>query len=87
MAIRVREINGKSYMYFIHYPDGKKVDVYCGAESKPESKKKALRMEIEETRKQIDELSVKLTDLTGQLRAVNKDAKARTPPPERQAGR
>ena len=77
MAIRTKEVNGKRYVYFIHYPNGRKVDVYCGAESKPESRKKVLEMEIGETERQMGELSAKLTDLRAQLdRAAKAAARA-----------
>ena len=86
MAIRTKEVNGKRYVYFIHYPNGRKVDVYCGAESKPESRKRVLEMEIDETERQVAELGVKLADLRAQLdRAVKAAARASssaTPPPQ-----
>ena len=73
MAIRVKEINGKNYVYFIHYPIGKKVDVYCGAESKPESLRKALALEIEATKKQIAGLNERLSELIVRYEKVMDD--------------
>ena len=61
MAIRIKEVNGRNYVYFIHYPEGRKVDVYCGAESRPESERRALEMEIGETRRQIADLERRLS--------------------------
>ena len=78
MAIRVKEINGKNYVYFIHYLEGKKVDVYCGAESKPESQRKALALEIKETRKQITVLNKKLSELISRHEIVKDDQVSNT---------
>ena len=82
VAIRIKEINGKNYVYFIHYPEGKKVDVYCGVESKPESQRKALVLEIEETKRQIDSLSEKLSGLTSQYEKIKGGPTTRPPPRE-----
>ena len=85
MAIRTKVVNGKDYVYFIHYPNGRKVDVYCGAASKPESRKRVLEMEIDETERQMGELSAKLADLRAQLdRAAKAAARASSaaPPPK-----
>ncbi len=80
MVVRVKEINGKNYVYFIHYPDGKKVDVYCGAESKPESRKKALKMEIDETKRQMMKLNTRLSELTAEFKMINKTSFRAAPP-------
>ena len=83
MAIRIKEINGKNYVYFIHYPEGKKVDVYCGVESKPESQRKALVLEMDETKRQIAALNEKLIELTTKYEGVKRDGMTRTPPPDK----
>ena len=46
MVIRVKESGGSKYLYYIYYENGKKNDVYCGSESKTESRKKVLDLEI-----------------------------------------
>lgn len=73
MAIRIREVNGRNYVYFCHYPNGKKVDVYCGAESKPESRRKALKLEIKEIKRQIGKLEKKLSDLKAGYERIKND--------------
>ena len=80
MAIRVKEINGKNYVYFIHYPEGKKVDVYCGVESKPESQRRVLTLEIKETRKQIAGLNERLSELVSRYEKIKDGQISNTPP-------
>lgn len=70
MVIRIKKVNGKNYVYFIHYLQGKKVDVYCGAESKSESRKKALVLEIKEIKKQMNNLNEKMLELTTQYEKI-----------------
>lgn len=70
MSIQIKEINGKKYVYFIHYPNGRKTDVYCGADSKPESHRKALTLEIAETERRIEGLNERLADLIARRQMV-----------------
>ncbi len=48
MPITTKKVKGIDYLYFTYYDqkDGKKKEIYCGLASKPESKKKALNLEI-----------------------------------------
>ena len=48
MPITKKNVKGIEYLYFTYYDpkDGKKKEIYCGLASKPESKKKALNLEI-----------------------------------------
>ena len=60
MPTRIKEINGSRYIYYIYYEDGKKKDVYCGLTSKPESKRKALELELQQLMEQSKQLAKKI---------------------------
>ncbi len=46
MPITTKTVSGERYIYFSHYKNGKKKETYCGLASKPESKRKAVDLEI-----------------------------------------
>ena len=48
----LKTIKGKEYLYYVVSEDGKKQAIYCGLASKPESEKKALRLELRELQTQ-----------------------------------
>jgi len=42
----IKTIKGKEYLYYVISEEGKKRAIYCGLALKPESKKKALQLEL-----------------------------------------
>ena len=52
----------------MYYDNGQKKNVYCGLASKPESKRKALELEISSLKEQKKGLSEKVSDLENKLR-------------------
>ena len=43
----VRKNRNREYLYYVYYDDRKRIEVYCGAVSDPESKTKTRMVEIE----------------------------------------
>ena len=70
MPITVKTINKERYIYFSYYENGKKKEVYCGLASAPESKKKALELEIKHLIKQKKELEQKVSKAESELRQI-----------------
>lgn len=63
-----RKRGDKTYLYYVYYDnDGRRIEEYCGAEADPESKRKLLRIEIDETEMQIARLNTKLANLQARL--------------------
>lgn len=63
--VRVR--NGKEYLYYAYYDDGKRLEMYCGLAGKTESKKKAYKYEVEELTKQKIAITKKITTLNKKI--------------------
>lgn len=63
MPSRVKKINNHEYLYYVSYKDGKKIDAYCGINSKPESKQKAIQFELMHLKQQRHELDKIIHDL------------------------
>lgn len=61
MPISIKKVNDEPYIYFSYYKDKKKKEVYCGLASRPESKRKALELEIDYLTKQKDDLEKKVS--------------------------
>ncbi len=72
MPITTKTVNDERYIYFSHYENGKKKEVYCGLASKSESKKKALELEITHLTKQKDELKNKVSKAESELKQIQK---------------
>lgn len=78
-----RKRGDKTYAYYVYYDnDGRRIEEYCGAETDPESKRKLLQVEMDETETQIAGLNAKLADLKARL----DETSAAPPPPSRGAG-
>ena len=72
MPISIKKVKGSEYLYFIYYDSktGKKKEVYCGLSSRPESKKKALEMEIDYLNEQKKNLSEKVQSAESELKQI-----------------
>lgn len=66
----VRARNGKKYLYYAYYDDGKRLEMYCGLAGTTESEKKAFKYEIEELTKQKQIITKKLAVLTKKTQRV-----------------
>ena len=76
MATSIKKINGCEYLYYHYYEDGKKRDVYCGPASKPESKIKALKAEIEYAKSQSRHYIEHVKELENKIKKLNLKIKA-----------
>jgi len=63
-----KTVRNKEYLYFVHYENRKKKEVYCGLASDPESEKKALRLELEQLKEQKKSLAQKVIEIENKLR-------------------
>ena len=61
-------VSGNEYLYYVHYVNRKKIEVYCGLASKPESKEKAKKFEIEDLVLQKKSIESKIKKLRTGLR-------------------
>lgn len=70
MPITKKSVKGIEYLYFTYYDqkNGKKKEVYCGLASKPESKKKALNLEISYLMEQKKNLGEKVNKAENELK-------------------
>jgi len=68
MTIRIKEINGREYFYYIYYKNGQKRDMYCGSVNDPKSKKKITELEINHLKEQKIILSKKIKKLDNSLK-------------------
>ena len=59
----VKKIKNSEYLYYSYYDDGKKLALYCGLASNPDSQRKAKLYEIEELEKQKARITVKIKEL------------------------
>lgn len=59
---------GRKYLYYVISDNGKKRAVYCGLASNPKSEKKALKVELEEIKKQKRELSEKVIEIESKIK-------------------
>ena len=64
----IRNVKGKNYLYYIHYENGVKKTVYCGLSSKPESKRKSLKLEIKSLKEQKTNMSQKIIKIENDLK-------------------
>jgi hypothetical protein len=72
LPIIKKNVKGTEYLYFTYYDQksGKKKEVYCGLASKPESKKKALNLEITYLMEQKDNLDEKVNKAENELKQL-----------------
>lgn len=72
VPITTKKVKGSDYLYFTYYDqkDGKKKEVYCGLVSKPESKKKALELEISYLTEQKKNLTERMDKVETQLKQL-----------------
>lgn len=68
----LRKLNGKEYLYYVYYDNGKRKEVYCGLASKPESKQKIVKTQIIELTKQKKIITEKIIVLNNQIRSSGK---------------
>ena len=66
----IKKVKGREYLYYVYYDNGQKKNVYCGLASKPESKRKALELEIGSLKEQKKGLSEKVSELENQLKTT-----------------
>ena len=64
----IKTIKGKDYLYYIVSEDGKKRAIYCGLASDPETELKALKLELDQLKKQKKNLSEKVIEIENKLR-------------------
>lgn len=83
-SVVARKRGGKTYAYYVYYDNsGRRIEEYCGAEADPESKRKLLRKEMDETEMQIAGLNTKLAKLKAQFGETGRGNPRAPPPPER----
>ena len=72
MPITKKNVKGIEYLYFTYYDqkNGKKKEIYCGLASKPESKKKALNLEIAYLLEQKENLNEKVNKAENELKQI-----------------
>ncbi len=61
---------GKQYLYYIISENGKKRANYCGLASKPESEKRALKLELEEINKHKRNLTQKSIEIESKIKEL-----------------
>jgi len=66
----LKTIKGQTYLYYVISENGKKRAIYCGLASKPESEKKALRLELEELQTQKKTLTKKTITIQNKLKNI-----------------
>ena len=62
-GIVIKRIKNREYMYYSYYDQGKKLALYCGLASNPDSQRKAKMYEIEELEKQKERITIKIKKL------------------------
>jgi len=68
----LRNLNGKEYLYYVYYDDGKRKEIYCGLASKSESKKKAEETQVVELTNQKKIITEKIIILNKKIRSGGK---------------
>ena len=63
-----KTIKGNEYLYYVYYENRKKKEVYCGLSSNVQSKKNALKFELEHLKKQKKDLSQKVIEIENKLK-------------------
>ncbi len=61
---------GRKYLYYVISENGEKRAIYCGLASKPESEKRALKLELEEIKKQKRNLSQKVIEIESKIKEL-----------------
>lgn len=64
-GIVVKKVKGNEYIYYSYYDNGKKLSLYCGLKSDPNSKRRAKEFRIEELEKQQEKIALKIRRLNG----------------------
>jgi len=65
-----KTVRGKEYLYYVHYENRKKKEVYCGLASSQEAEQKALKLELEQLKEQKKTLSEKVIEIVNKLRHI-----------------
>ena len=96
-SVIARKRGDRTYAYYVYYDnDGRRIEEYCGAKTDPESKRKQLRIEMDETEMHIAGLNAKLAKLKAQIDETGSSptrgptrgpTRATTPPGEAQAAK
>lgn len=73
MPIAIKKVKGIEYLYYTYYDQktGKKKEVYCGLSSKPESKKKALKLEISYLTEQKKNIIERVNEVESELKQID----------------
>lgn len=66
----IKVVKGREYLYYVYYENGQKKNVYCGLASKPESKKKAMKLELEQLKNQKKNLSQKVVEIEYRIKSL-----------------
>lgn len=68
----IKVVKGREYLYYVYYDNGQKKNIYCGLATKPESKKKALELELEYMKNQSRNLSQKMIEIEQKIKKISK---------------
>ena len=68
----LRNLNGREYLYYVYYDEGKRKEIYCGLSSKQESKKKADEIQVIELTNQKKIITEKITVLNKKIQSGGK---------------
>ena len=80
-SVVTRKRGARTYAYYVYYDNnGQRIEEYCGAETDPESKRKLLQSEMDETKMQIASLNAKLADLQMRIDKVGGGSISAAPP-------
>ena len=66
----IKVVKGREYLYYVYYDNGQKKNTYCGLASKPESKKKAMKLELEQLKNQKKNLSQKVVEIESRIKSL-----------------
>ncbi len=81
-SVITRKRGARTYAYYVYYDNnGQRIEAYCGAKADPESKRKLLQSEMNETKMQIASLNTKLADLQMRIDKVGEGSTSAAPPP------
>ena len=64
-------VKGSEYLYYVYYENRVKREIYCGLASKPQSKRKALELELESIRSQKETLDRKADTIRKKMKNLN----------------
>ena len=84
-SVVTRKRGARTYAYYVYYDNnGQRIEEYCGAKADPESKRKLLQSEMDETKMRIAGLNAKLADLQTRIDKISEESISAAPPPRRE---